>query len=259
MTDGFNKGLILGLSMRPLPVTNAEVKKEEIVILQKAGVKDTAYSKRPDTNAADKLSTVERLNAVYKPKCTYWQTATVTTPIKSVGTTVKVKSKCLLVVAVAHRDDNIEIDGEGWSKVASSVKTQDKQTITVWSKLVNSGEYSVSVTQSTYAYMAFKLLVLYDTSKIILAENTLSSTRYITPKGATGKGRLYFVSGDYVNERYYAISIEANADENMIKMESNFFSACYYVLPKPGTAPRFKYYQNVASHMNLLSFDLELG
>lgn len=264
MNDTFNSGLITGLAMHPLPVAQVSVIKKEI-IEQKAGIVDTVYIGHPKEYISDSVLGIDSFTRAYKSRCNAWQEANHDAKVAT-SLTAKASEPCLLIAAVMHRDSNITIDGDGWTRVATSQKaaySNVSQWITVFTKAVSKGDYRVTVKQTKSIQMSLKLFAICDTDGITLVDNALALNKTITPSPKSGKKRLYFLSCVYQpnTSAIPMIAIESGGEvvHRMLKFDEKLFSAFYDFVDTSDLVPTFKYNDNSsynANSINMLSFDV---
>ena len=117
----------------------------------------------------------------------------------SASVTVQAPAHGLLVAAVMSRSTP-SISGDGWTKVVDGEVNND-QRITVWSKPITSGTYTVQTSQSSNVRMSLKVFVLCGAASVTSVENktmwfVVGASSY-APVTASGKRRLYLMSSFY--------------------------------------------------------------
>lgn len=180
--------------------------------------------------------------------------------------TPTVTAPCLLVIAAMHRD-TVSIEGDGWTKVVdsqSAIDTDINQQITVWTKHVSAGQYSITVNQDSSVRLSVKSIMLYNASDITLIDNTVLASVPYTPAAKTGKRRLYLLSSVYGPSSSSTSSYSITATYSGIDLKSANelrFSAFYDYEPDVNAVPSFSYYSSsyTANSMNALVFDIEEG
>lgn len=175
-------------------------------------------------------------------------------------------ASCLLVAAVMHRGDTVSIGGDGWTKVIDGKWTTigiSDQQITVWTKPVSAGTYSVTVTQPEER-MSMKLIALYGAAGLTVVDDALLATVPYTPAAKTGKRRLYALSSKYASAADNppnAVTVSYSGIDLRIASELRF-SAFYDYDTESSAVPSFSYFDSnyyVANSMNALVFDIEEG
>lgn len=180
--------------------------------------------------------------------------------------TPTVTAPCLLVIAAMHRD-TVSIEGDGWTKVVdsqSTIGTDVNQQITVWTKHVSAGQYSITVNQDSSVRLSVKSIMLYNASDITLIDNTVLASVPYTPAAKTGKRRLYLLSSVYGTSSSSTSSYSVTATYSGIDLKAANelrFSAFYDYEPDVSAVPSFSYYSSsyTANSMNALVFDIEEG
>lgn len=154
---------------------------------------------------------------------------------------------CLLMVAVMHRG-TVTIAGDGWTKVVTSQPAlyngAGAQWITVWTKTVPAGSYSVTVDQSQSNRMGLKVIAFYsDNVNVSIAEDRGAIAEFpYTPTAKTGKRRLYLLSGIWTQNENTAV-IKATSYGNL-DLQLSYgvrFTMCWDYLPEIAITPTFTY------------------
>lgn len=193
----------------------------------------------------------------------YWQETN--DDVKASSTvTATPTADCLLLACVMHRNENVSIAGDGWTKIVDSVPatygTDYTQWITVWSKNVQRGQHEVTVEQSASARMSLKTIALYDASALTVVTNSLINDDPYTPPAATGKRRLYLISSisssSTVDETYIATD---TGELDLRKANEKRFIAFYCYEPDKSASLKFKYNLSSfeAGEQNILILDVE--
>ena len=179
--------------------------------------------------------------------------------------TASPSAPCLLVAAVMHRDETVSISGDGWTKVVDSQAAVNSggtisQWITVWTKQVQAGSHSVTVTQSSEARMSLKAIALYQAASLTLVDNTVLASVPYTPAAKTGKRRLYALSSIIAATDTIAVTASYSGIDLRSANEISF-SAFYDYEPDVSAVPSFSFYSSSynANSMNALVFDIEEG
>lgn len=193
----------------------------------------------------------------------YWQETNGDAKTSST-VTASPTADCLLLACVMHRNENVSISGDGWTKIVDSVMaTSDADTsqwITVWGKPVQKGQHEVTVEQSASVRMSLKLIALYDASAVTVVTNSLINDNPYTPAVLAGKRRLYLISSVYANnsidETYIATD---TGDLDLRKANEKRFVAFYYYEPDKSATPKFKYNLDdfAAGRQNIIILDIE--
>ena len=194
----------------------------------------------------------------------FWQETTDEVK-ESTTLTANPSAPCLLVAAFMHRDETLSISGDGWTKVATSQGAYGTayQWMTVWTKQVTAGTYSVTISQSSEARCSMKLIAIYGASSLTLVDNDLLATVPYTPTAKNGKRRLYVLSSCYAStasDPPNAITVSYSGID-LRSAEELRFSAFYDYEPDVNTVPSFSYFspQYITNLMNALVFDIEEG
>ena len=152
---------------------------------------------------------------------------------------------CLLMVAVMHRG-TVTIAGDGWTKVVTSQPALDNgagvQWITVWTKNVPAGSYSVTVNQSQSARMGLKVIAFYsDNVSVSIAEDHAIAAFPYTPTAKTGKRRLYLLSSFWTSSESTAIQATSYGNLDLQLSYGVRFTMCWDYLPEIAITPTFTY------------------
>ena len=152
---------------------------------------------------------------------------------------------CLLMVAVMHRG-TVTIAGDGWTKVVTSQPALDNgagvQWITVWTKNVPAGSYSVTVNQSQSARMGLKVIAFYsDNVSVSIAEDHAIAAFPYTPTAKTGKRRLYLLSSVWTTSGSTAIQATSYGNLDLQLSYGVRFTMCWDYLPEIAITPTFTY------------------
>jgi hypothetical protein len=150
---------------------------------------------------------------------------------------------CLLMVAVMHRE-TVTIAGDGWTKVVTSQPALDggAQWITVWTKNVPAGSYSVTVNQSQSVRMGLKVIAFYsDNVSVSIAEDHAIAAFPYTPTAKTGKRRLYLLSSFWTSSESTAIQATSYGNLDLQLSYGVRFTMCWDYLPEIAITPTFTY------------------
>ena len=146
----------------------------------------------------------------------------------STTNTVRCYEPCKLVLAVLHRP-NITISDNTFTFLYTSTlpDTSRNQRISIWTKDVQAGEHSVTITPSdpTQLYQS-ELLCIYDVNSISVYEDKIMPTyTYTVPAKASPCRRLYLSSSLYASTNNDpAISISGTNNKSYIMNNNNFLS-----------------------------------
>lgn len=169
---------------------------------------------------------------------------------------------CLLMVAVMHRG-TVTIAGDGWTKVVTSQPALDNgagvQWITVWTKNVPAGSYSVTVNQSQSARMGLKVIAFYsDNVSVSIAEDHAIAAFPYTPTAKTGKRRLYLLSSVWTTSGSTAIQATSYGNLDLQLSYGVRFTMCWDYLPEIAITPTFTYVANYDTNSaNSLVLDID--
>ena len=169
---------------------------------------------------------------------------------------------CLLMVAVMHRG-TVTIAGDGWTKVVTSQPALDNgagvQWITVWTKNVPAGSYSVTVNQSQSARMGLKVIAFYsDNVSVSIAEDHAIAAFPYTPTAKTGKRRLYLLSSVWTTSGSTAIQATSYGNLDLQLSYGVRFTMCWDYLPEIAITPTFTYVSSYGTNSaNSLVLDID--
>jgi hypothetical protein len=169
---------------------------------------------------------------------------------------------CLLMVAVMHRE-TVTIAGDGWTKVVTSQPALDNgagvQWITVWTKNVPAGSYSVTVNQSQRARMGLKVIAFYsDNVSVSIAEDHAIAAFPYTPTAKTGKRRLYLLSSVWTTSESTAIQATSYGNLDLQLSYGVRFTMCWDYLPEIAITPTFTYVSSYNTNSaNSLVLDID--
>jgi hypothetical protein len=167
---------------------------------------------------------------------------------------------CLLMVAVMHRG-TVTIAGDGWTKVVTSQPALDggAQWITVWTKNVPAGSYSVTVNQSQSARMGLKVIAFYsDNVSVSIAEDHAIAAFPYTPTAKTGKRRLYLLSSVWTSSESTAIQATSYGNLDLQLSYGVRFTMCWDYLPEIAITPTFTYVSSYDTNSaNSLVLDID--
>lgn len=169
---------------------------------------------------------------------------------------------CLLMVAVMHRG-TVTIAGDGWTKVVTSQPALDNgagvQWITVWTKNVPAGSYSVTVNQSQSARMGLKVIAFYsDNVSVSIAEDHAIAAFPYTPTAKAGKRRLYLLSSVWTTSGSTAIQATSYGNLDLQLSYGVRFTMCWDYLPEIAIAPTFTYVSSYGTNSaNSLVLDID--
>lgn len=110
-------------------------------------------------------------------------------------------SQVTLMLIVMHRDDSVSLAGSGWTlltKIGSSYSTYT-QYISIYTKVVQAGSYSETITLANEARMTAKIVTLYNVSNISVVEGQVIPNIPYTPTAKTNKKRMYILSHIFAN------------------------------------------------------------
>lgn len=169
--------------------------------------------------------------------------------------------RCLLLAAVMHRG-NVEIVGDGWTKLISVSAIYENenidQRITVWTKAVEKGSYVVTVNQASSVRLNLKVIALYKADSVSVVENTAIASFPFTPTATTGKRRLYLLSSIFTSGTTAAITVSSSGTLDLQKAERTRFSVFYDYQPEENVTPVFgtsvSYNANTS---NAITLDIE--
>lgn len=169
---------------------------------------------------------------------------------------------CLLMVAVMHRE-TVTIAGDGWTKVVTSQPALDNgagvQWITVWTKNVPAGSYSVTVNQSQRVRMGLKVIAFYsDNVSVSIAEDHAIAAFPYTPTAKTGKRRLYLLSSVWTTSGSTAIQATSYGNLDLQLSYGVRFTMCWDYLPEIAITPTFTYASSYGTNSaNSLALDID--
>ena len=169
---------------------------------------------------------------------------------------------CLLMVAVMHRE-TVTIAGDGWTKVVTSQPALDNgagvQWITVWTKNVPAGSYSVTVNQSQRVRMGLKVIAFYsDNVSVSIAEDHAIATFPYTPTAKTRKRRLYLLSSVWTASGSTAIQATSYGNLDLQLSYGVRFTMCWDYLPEIAITPTFTYVSSYGTNSaNSLVLDID--
>ena len=169
---------------------------------------------------------------------------------------------CLLMVAVMHRG-TVTIAGDGWTKVVTSQPALDNgagvQWITVWTKNVPAGSYSVTVNQSQSARMGLKVIAFYsDNVSVSIAEDHAIAAFPYTPTAKTGKRRLYLLSSVWTTSGSTAIQATSYGNLDLQLSYGVRFTMGWDYLPEIAITPTFTYVSSYGTNSaNSLVLDID--
>ena len=169
---------------------------------------------------------------------------------------------CLLMVAVMHRE-TVTIAGDGWTKVVTSQPALDNgagvQWITVWTKNVPAGSYSVTVNQSQRVRMGLKVIAFYsDNVRVSIAEDHAIATFPYTPTAKTRKRRLYLLSSVWTASGSTAIQATSYGNLDLQLSYGVRFTMCWDYLPEIAITPTFTYVSSYNTNSaNSLALDID--
>ena len=146
----------------------------------------------------------------------------------STTNTVRCYEPCKLVLAVLHRPD-ITISDNTFTFLYTSTlpDTARNQRISIWTKDVQAGEHSVTVTPSDPALLyQSELLCIYDVNSISVYEDKIMSNyTYTVPAKESPCRRLYLSSSLYApSNNDAAISISGTNSKSYTMNNNNFSS-----------------------------------
>lgn len=191
----------------------------------------------------------------------YWQETNDTAKSEST-LTAKPGTDCLLVAAIMHRSGGVTLDGDGWTKLvdSESVEPSNKnQYITVFTKHVTAGSYTVTATLQKNAMASLKLITLYETSGLTVVEDRLIPTSTITPIGTTGKRRLYMLHSVFAESGSnppMAIKLHSSNTKKELRFAEEVRFSVFYDWRPDGETPVFAYPFST-NYAGLLVLDIE--
>lgn len=197
-------------------------------------------------------------------KWNYWQ-ETNDDSKESATLTAKPTANCLLVAAVMHRNENVTIDGSGWTLVQKSVEAVNEtgdinQWISVWTKLAYAGTYEVTVQQESSVRMSLKVAALYGAVSLTAVENLAIPEKTYRPPEKTGKRRLYMISSISANSSAQTYTASDYGDLDLRSAFELRFMLWYDYEPNIDNTPLFTYYTSyTAKTANALTLDIEEG
>lgn len=151
-------------------------------------------------------------------------------------------ASCLLLVCVAYSKAPISIDGDGWETVAVSQEAHTnsvRQKIVVFGKKVQSGLYTINVSQEDSGFMSLKVIAIYGARNIYIVDNALFTEQTYTPTEKNQKRRLYIASSCFYNNGYdYAIGVSTNVLD-LQAITNKKFCAFYDYQPEVNETPTF--------------------
>ncbi len=166
-------------------------------------------------------------------------------------------AKCLLVVAVMHRD-TVSIVGDDWNEVAVSLAgTSDSvnQYITVWSKTVEAGTYEITVNQNSSVRMSLKAIALYNAVSVSVVDNVIWEATPFSPTPTTGSRRLYLLSSVWADTTNAITAIDTG-ELDLLTAEETRFSAFYDYQPELSITPNFESTKTVTG-INAITLDVD--
>lgn len=155
--------------------------------------------------------------------------------------TAKPTAKCYLLACVTHRNANITISGDGWTKITSQIgyAETNAQHLTVFGKYVNAGSHEVTTTLETSARMSLKLIALYKSTGVSVVDNKIIAEYPYNPPATTGKRRLYLAQNKYAFDT--DTWFKYTADGLDLQIASEFRNHAYYdYQPGLGITPTFE-------------------
>lgn len=195
----------------------------------------------------------------------YWQESD--DEAKTTSTlTANIVDDCLLVAAVMHRSGNVSLDGDGWTKLVDSViadPSDFNQRVTVFTKRVTAGSYTVTATQQKTVRMSLKLIALYGASGLTVAEDRLISAVPTTPIATTGKRRLYMVHSVYASTSSsppMAMQLDSSNTKNGLASAEELRFSVFCDWCPDGVTPVFTYfdsYNYTPNFAGLLVLDID--